>query len=952
MFKKKVVAWCLLLAVMAPSSAFAAKAPTKAQVDKFVKAVENTFNVAGMVSNLGIAEDVLSKLSSVGGNVVNAYKVASSFRKMLTLSGKYKAGTATYTELGSEFLTFTGIVGNLALPSVSGQLLDQAVTMSQNLLKTMDNYTAYVDTIDSTADEELMRMLHDVYRPYARTAATLRAQEVPDGEIIKCIRALKAYDDAVKAAQEYDAANKKTLGDKIGDFILGAGDKLTESREKTWDKKRAEYQGIIQGKCVFSNDGTDVWKVIDDGLYQLAALSVAKTKADAVYEKWAKSYETTANKKLAQSARPSGKSDKQIIIDRGGVSKGDADALWGVLKKHAYADSVIKKWADSYYSKLTVQKAAPNKTSTLSTAAVIKVAGVSLDSKSGTVDIGKTKQLKATVAPSNAADKTVTWATSNANVATVNGSGLVTAKAAGTATITATTKDGQKKAAFAVTVPAKTQPGTGIKVVGVSLDSKSGTVDAGKTKQLKATVAPSNAADKTVTWATSNANVATVNGSGLVTAKAAGTATITVTTRDGQKKATSTVTVPVKTTPPVPVNNANTSARANYQKTIQAKCQYHNPADVWKAIDKHAYADALYKTWAESYSKSYTKTRPSNQTDKQIIQARCNFSDQNAVWSVIEKNHGYAASLLKTWADSYYPTATVAPPVNPPVVKVTGVSLNSTSGTVDIGKTKQLTATVSPSNAADKTVTWATSNANVATVNGSGLVTAKAAGTATITATTRDGQKKAASTVTVPAPVTVVKVTGVSLDSSGVTVGIGATRQLTATVSPSNAADRAVTWASGNANIANVSTSGLVTARSAGTATITATTRDGQKKATCTVTVPTPAPVVAGPAPLSRADCRSIIQARARYNEAEQAWRVIESLTIADTVYQKWAKSNLSMQRTFPSNMDNDGGYKSIIQRECGFTSAEINAIWEAIGRIHKDERNFKRVWAMCYYDR
>jgi len=751
---------------------------------------------------------------------------------------------------------------------------------------------------------------------------------------------------------------------------------------------------------------------------------------------------------LKATVSPSNAKDKTVTWKSSDTSLATVDSSGLVTIKNP-------NLKDSFWVHITVttRDGGYKDTCTLGVKAPVKVTGVKLSSSSGTLDVGKTSQLTATVSPNNADDKTVIWATSNANIATVSGTGHVAAKGAGKATITATTKDGQKQATFAVTVPApvnntaayqktiqakcnygnstdvwnainklpsakadnvykrwaesysksysaarpsnqtekqiiqarcgfnaadanmlwqviekyhgypaaliKTWAGSyypnapappSIKVAGVTLDSKSGTVDIGKTKQLKATVAPSNATDKTVTWGTSNANIAAVNGSGLVTAKAAGTATITVTTRDGQKKATSTVTVPVPVkAPPTAPPKAQTAPKpdvAKYQATIQAKCNYHTPADVWKAIDKHAYADDVYKKWTESYSKNYSKTRPNNQTDKQIIQARCGFGDANAVWSAIEKNHGYPAALLKTWADSYYPTA---------VVKVTGVSLNSTSGTLEIGKTKQLTATVAPSNATDKTVTWSTSNANVAAVSASGLVTAKAAGTATITATTRDGQKKAASTVTVPAktsPPPVVKVTGVSLDSSSVTVGIGATRQLTATVSPSNAADRAVTWTSGNANIANVSTSGLVTARSAGTATITVTTKDGGYKATCAVTVPPPAPVAPGPAPLTWAACRSIIQARAQYHEAEQAWRVIESLSIADTVYQKWAKSNLSMHRTFPSNKDNDAGYKSIIQSECGFTSAEINAIWSAIEKIHTDGKSFKKVWARCYYDR
>jgi uncharacterized protein YjdB len=150
---------------------------------------------------------------------------------------------------------------------------------------------------------------------------------------------------------------------------------------------------------------------------------------------------------------------------------------------------------------------------------------------------GDTGTLVATVAPANATNKNVTWASDNEAVATVV-NGVVTPVAAGTATITVTTEDGGKTATCAVTVnPAS------VAVTGVTLDQSTMTLTAGgDTGTLVATVAPANATNKNVTWSTSNAAVATV-ANGVVTPVAEGTATITVTTEDGGKTATCAVTV-------------------------------------------------------------------------------------------------------------------------------------------------------------------------------------------------------------------------------------------------------------------------------------------------------------------------------------------------------------------------------------------------------------------------
>jgi uncharacterized protein YjdB len=176
------------------------------------------------------------------------------------------------------------------------------------------------------------------------------------------------------------------------------------------------------------------------------------------------------------------------------------------------------------------------------------------------------------------------------------------------------------------------------------------------------------------------------------------------------------------------------------------------------------------------------------------------------------------------------PTPTMTPTPTP--VAVTSVKLNRTAATIKVAQTLQLTATVSPSNAANKAVKWTTSNYKVATVSSTGKVTAKAKGTATITATTVSGAKKATCKFTVTQPVKSVK-----LSKTALTLKKGKTYKLTATVSPVNASNKKVTWKSGSKRIATVSSSGVISAKAKGTVYITVTTVDGKKTARCKVTI-------------------------------------------------------------------------------------------------------------------
>ena len=133
-----------------------------------------------------------------------------------------------------------------------------------------------------------------------------------------------------------------------------------------------------------------------------------------------------------------------------------------------------------------------------------------------------------------------------------------------------------------------------------------------------------------------------------------------------------------------------------------------------------------------------------------------------------------------------------------------------------------------------KNVSWSSSNEAVATVSADGTVTAKSAGTAIITATSENGMT-ASCTITVEKKF--IPITEVYLDKSSATLTEGDTATLTATVLPENTTySKDVSWSSSNVAVATVDLMGKVTAKSAGTAVITATSENG-KTASCTVTV-------------------------------------------------------------------------------------------------------------------
>ena len=404
---------------------------------------------------------------------------------------------------------------------------------------------------------------------------------------------------------------------------------------------------------------------------------------------------------------------------------------------------------------------------------IIPVSQITLNEAEASISVGNSETLTATVAPENATIKALKWTSSDEDVATVAPDGTVTAVKAGAATITATAVDGSGKSAVCkVTVIADTTPpahehsygdwskdGTNhwhectdaacpnqsesikdkaahiydddadttcnvcgyvrtvtpeiVPVSQITLNKAETSISVGNSETLTATVAPENAANKALKWASSDEDVATVAPDGTVTAVKAGAATITATAADGSgKSAVCKVTVTGDTTPPA---------------------------------HEHRYGD-----WSKDGTNHWHECTDANCPNQS------------------ESIKDTAAHIYDDDADTTCNVCGYVRTVTPEIVPVSQITLNKAETSISVGNSETLTATVAPENAANKALTWASSDEDVATVAPDGTVTAVKAGAATITATAADGSgKSAVCKVTVTGGTTPSQPGGSTGDSSG-----------------------------------------------------------------------------------------------------------------------------------------------------------------------------------------
>lgn len=334
-----------------------------------------------------------------------------------------------------------------------------------------------------------------------------------------------------------------------------------------------------------------------------------------------------------------------------------------------------------------------------------------------------------------------------------------------------------------------------VKPTKITLSAKTLSVIVGKTAELKVSAVTPKTASNSVTFKSSNSKVATVNSQGVITGVKAGKTTITVKSKINTKvTAKCSVTVKAPAAQMIMISNAlsNTVSVQN-GKTLTLK-------------------PSLSPSGAVSNGYTYTSANKSVAT-------------VSAKGKITAKKAGKTTVTIKAKGTKIVKKITVIVPKT----TVKSVSLNKTSDTLAVGGMVTLKATVSPTKATTKLVSWSSNKTSVATVDSNGKVKAIAAGTATITVATLDGNKKATCKIVVKQPVT-----SLMIDKATLSLQVGSKASLVATVLPENATDKTVTWTSSDTSVAAVS-KGEVTAVKAGTATITASASG--KVATCTVIV-------------------------------------------------------------------------------------------------------------------
>lgn len=248
---------------------------------------------------------------------------------------------------------------------------------------------------------------------------------------------------------------------------------------------------------------------------------------------------------------------------------------------------------------------------------------------------------------------------------------------------------------------------------------------------------------------------------------------------------------------------------------------------------------ALNLGTGDNHTLSYTLT-PSNTTQTELswsVSPSGIVSIDNGVINALTSG---TCTITCSSVDNPNVSATCSVTVEARAIKITNISLSNNELAIDNGSSVTLTATITPSDATNKTITWSANNSNVTLIpNGlSCTVTGSAIGSSVITAASNDGSNISA-TCNVTVNAVVVAVTGVSLDKTEASVDVGSSVDLTATISPSNATNTAVSWRADNDKVIVTPNSLYCTVQGVtpGTSTVTVTTDDGSHTAACTITV-------------------------------------------------------------------------------------------------------------------
>ena len=383
-------------------------------------------------------------------------------------------------------------------------------------------------------------------------------------------------------------------------------------------------------------------------------------------------------------------------------------------------------------------------------------------------------QLYATILPESAKNQEVIWKSTNTTVATVDENGIVTLKKSGQTAIIVTSRVDASISAICNLEITKS-------VTGVKLDTTTHEMFVGETYRITYTISPTGASNAQVSWSSSNSSVASVDQSGLVSAKGVGTTVIMIKTKDGGYTAICTINV----------GRVATAIKLDVTSLVLNTGEYYfleatlTPADT---TDKTV-----------QYESSDTKVAVVSKKGK-----------------ITAKKSGACVIMAKTKSGSMaYCAVTV-------MQGVTGMELSEDVLELAVGETYEMEAEIQPKTASNKNVTWVSSNEEVFTVDDEGEIEAIGGGVAVLTCTTEEGSFMDFCVVTV-----IEEVTTVQLDKNFYKLGLNATYQLIATVSGEKASNKQVEWSSSDPDIVSVDEKGRIKGLQLGYATITCEATDG-----------------------------------------------------------------------------------------------------------------------------
>lgn len=496
----------------------------------------------------------------------------------------------------------------------------------------------------------------------------------------------------------------------------------------------------------------------------------------------------------------------------------------------------------------------------------IKVTAINLNKSSSKLNIGAEETLSATVLPSNATDQNLIWSSSDNNIVTVNNTGRVVAVSQGTAIITVKAADGVSAQCTIEVLP--------IAITSITLNKTSTKILLGSTEILTAQILPVNATNKILTWASSNSSVAIVDQTGRISTNAIGSAIITVSSSDGKSATCSVEVLPVPGST-LKLNKANLRLFIGEEETLIGEVLPANATDqeiIWSSSDTNVAvvsASGRIKTLSVGNTIITAKTAEglSAQCTLEVVPVEAtsitidkttvdillgatttlnasilplNTTDKTIIWTSSDENVATVSAdgvvntlqigqcIINAQTSNGLKASTIIN-VNP--VPAASITLNKSTTEILVGQTDFLSANIEPYNTTYKDVIWTSSDENIATVDSAGVVTGINPGSCRINARTVDGKIDYCDVKINP-----IQVTEIKLNHENLILDEKSSYSLIATIFPTNASDKELIWTSSDETIATVSNTGIITAITAGTATIYVRSKNG-KGALCKVTV-------------------------------------------------------------------------------------------------------------------